>query len=77
VRDGDAGILERGATLLRLAEGLERSRDQIVHDAGVGEDDGRVTLTLQADDAVSVARWAAERERDLFRRAFGRELEIR
>jgi len=77
VRAGDEAILDRGATLLRLAEGLERSRDQIVREADVAQDDGQVTLTLQADDAVSVARWAAERERDLFRRAFGRELEIR
>jgi len=76
-RDGDAEMLDRGATLLRLAEGLERSRDQIVRAVDVGEDDGRVTLTLRADEAVSVARWAAERERDLFARAFGRELEIR
>ncbi|UGS34097.1 Ppx/GppA phosphatase family protein [Capillimicrobium parvum] len=77
VREGDDKLLDRGATLLRLAEGLERSRDQIVRTAEVTQDDGQVTLTLRADDPVSVARWAAERERDLFRRAFGRELEIR
>lgn len=73
----DLAILERGASLLRLAEGLERSRDQIVRDAEVSANGtGTVTLRLRADEDVSVARWAAERERELFARAFGRELKI-
>jgi exopolyphosphatase/guanosine-5'-triphosphate,3'-diphosphate pyrophosphatase len=80
VRKGDQGILERGATLLRLAEGIERARDQAVHDvafAGCGRgDDRRLILTLAADEDVSVSRWAAERETELFARAFGRELSI-
>ncbi len=77
VRDGDQAVLERGATLLRLAEGLERSRDQIVRRALLEPNgDGAVVLRLEAEGDVSVARWAAERERGLFRRAFGRDLEI-
>ena len=39
-------------------------------------DDGQVDIRLEADEDVSVARWAAERQRDLFQRAFGRELTI-
>jgi exopolyphosphatase/guanosine-5'-triphosphate,3'-diphosphate pyrophosphatase len=77
VRKGDQGILERGATLLRLAEGIERARDQIVTDATFAAADGTVTLTLHAAEDVPVSRWAAERERDLFRRAYGKALEIR
>jgi exopolyphosphatase/guanosine-5'-triphosphate,3'-diphosphate pyrophosphatase len=74
---GDRAILERGATLLRLAEGLERSRDQLVRAARFAVDDGGpVRMTLEADGDVRVARWAAEREADLFERAFGRPLEI-
>jgi exopolyphosphatase/guanosine-5'-triphosphate,3'-diphosphate pyrophosphatase len=77
VRKGDRAILERGATLLRIAEGLERSRDQIVREATVRDDgDGTIRLALRADGDVSVARWAVERERGLFERAFGRRLEI-
>lgn len=76
VRKGDQAILERGATLLRLAEGIERARDQIVRDATFASDNGAVRLTLHADEDVPVARWAAERERDLFRRAYGKALEI-
>jgi exopolyphosphatase/guanosine-5'-triphosphate,3'-diphosphate pyrophosphatase len=76
VRKGDQAILERGATLLRLAEGIERARDQIVTDATFASQNGTVTLSLHADEDVPVARWAAERERELFKRAYGRALEI-
>ncbi len=77
VRKGDGAILERGATLLRLAEGIERARDQIVTDATFSTDGATVTLLLHAGADVPVSRWAAERERDLFKRAFGRPLAIR
>jgi exopolyphosphatase/guanosine-5'-triphosphate,3'-diphosphate pyrophosphatase len=73
---GDEAILNRGAALLRLAESLERSRDQLVRSARVAVDDGAVSLKLVADEDTSVARWAAERQVDLFERAFGRSLEI-
>jgi exopolyphosphatase/guanosine-5'-triphosphate,3'-diphosphate pyrophosphatase len=75
-RKGDQAILERGATLLRLAEGIERARDQAVHDVAFAQADGTVTLTLAADEDSSVSRWAAERETDLFARAYGRPLAI-
>ena len=39
-------------------------------------DDGRVELRLDAHEDVTIARWAAQREADLFERAFGRELEV-
>jgi exopolyphosphatase / guanosine-5'-triphosphate,3'-diphosphate pyrophosphatase len=35
-----------------------------------------VRLELVAGGDARVARWAASRETDLFRRAYGRELEI-
>lgn len=78
VRRGDQAILDRGATLLRLAEGIERARDQIVTDATFAADgNDAITLILHAEADVPVARWAAERERDLFKRAYGKALEIR
>ncbi|QEC47130.1 Ppx/GppA family phosphatase [Baekduia soli] len=76
MRKGDAAVLDRCALLLRLAEDLERSRDQLVRDVDVGLDGDTVTLTLRADGDVRVARWAARREGVLFRRAYGRELAI-
>ena len=39
-------------------------------------DNGRVELRLEADEDVTIARWAAMSEGELFERAFGRDLEI-
>jgi exopolyphosphatase / guanosine-5'-triphosphate,3'-diphosphate pyrophosphatase len=74
--DGDSERLNRMATLLRLAEDLERSRDQLVRAAHVQVDDGRVRLELTSEGDDRVPRWAAGREVELFARAFDRELAI-
>ena len=76
MRDGDAELLTRCAAVLRLAEQLERSRDQAVDRVDVELSDGRAELHLHAHEDVSVARWAAQRQGELFRRAFGRELAV-
>ena len=39
--------------------------------------DGEVELLLQADHDVRVARWAAEKQAELFERAFGHGLTVR
>jgi exopolyphosphatase/guanosine-5'-triphosphate,3'-diphosphate pyrophosphatase len=75
-RDGDDELLTRCSAVLRLAEQLERSRDQAVDRVRVRFDDGRVELRLDAHEDVSIARWAAQSEADLFKKAFGRELEV-
>jgi exopolyphosphatase/guanosine-5'-triphosphate,3'-diphosphate pyrophosphatase len=61
---------------VRLGEQLERSRDQAVHDVDVQVRDGQVELRLEADEDVTIACWAAERQRELFEQAFGRELSV-
>jgi exopolyphosphatase/guanosine-5'-triphosphate,3'-diphosphate pyrophosphatase len=35
-----------------------------------------VELRLHATEDVTIARWAAERQGDLFRRAFGKDLAV-
>ena len=70
---GDAERLDRCAVLLRLAEDLERSRDQLVRDTSIALHDGEVELRLIADGESAVPRWAAGRESELFARAFHRE----
>ncbi len=74
---GDQELLDRCAVLLRLAEDLERSRDQLVREVHVRSEDGRVELELLADGEAAVPRWAAARETELFARAFERELDVR
>jgi exopolyphosphatase / guanosine-5'-triphosphate,3'-diphosphate pyrophosphatase len=74
---GDNGRLQRIATLLRLAEGLERGRDGTVRGVRVtSNDDGSVRLGLQAKGDAHVPMWAAARETDIFERAFGTSLEV-
>jgi len=76
-RDGDDERLDRLATLLRLAEDLERSRDQSIGAVDVHAENGMVGLELRADGSASVERWAVEREVELFERAFHRRLEVK
>jgi exopolyphosphatase/guanosine-5'-triphosphate,3'-diphosphate pyrophosphatase len=75
-RRGDDALLDRCAASLRVAEQLERPRDQSVRRVHVSPTDGRVELRLESEVDVTVARWAAQKERDLFARAFGRDLTV-
>jgi exopolyphosphatase/guanosine-5'-triphosphate,3'-diphosphate pyrophosphatase len=76
-RDGDDELLARCSALLRLAEQLERSRDQAVDHARVAVTDDGVELLIEAHEDVTIAHWAAEKQRGVFEGAFGRPLAIR
>jgi len=65
------------STELRLAEQLERARDQTVRHVGLTVGDGAVELALESDADVTVSAWAAARQAELFRLAFDRDLEVR
>lgn len=79
-REGDEQLVLRGAALLRIAEQLERNRDQVVRAARLrrpdGGKDGVVELELDAVGDDTVARWGAERQGELFERAFGAPLRV-
>ncbi len=74
--EGDVERLDRCAVLLRLAEDLERSRDQLVRATSIALHNGTVELRLITDGESAVPRWAAGRERELFARAFHRDLSV-
>jgi exopolyphosphatase/guanosine-5'-triphosphate,3'-diphosphate pyrophosphatase len=75
--EGDDELLARCASVLRLAEQLERPRDQTVSGIEVSASDGVVELRLEHSEDVTVAKWAAERERELLERVLdGRELRV-
>jgi exopolyphosphatase/guanosine-5'-triphosphate,3'-diphosphate pyrophosphatase len=73
---GDRQRLDRCAALLRLAEDLERSRDQLVTEATFTAANGKVELRLSGEGLTAVPLWAASRERELFTRAFARDLSV-
>jgi exopolyphosphatase/guanosine-5'-triphosphate,3'-diphosphate pyrophosphatase len=75
-RKGDRELVARGSSILRLTEQLERSRDQLVRAAHLHVADGTVELQLEGSGDVSLAKWAAQREIDLFERTFDRRLEV-
>ena len=79
VAQGDEQLLERCAVLLRLAEHLERGRDQSVSGARLRANGSGVDLHLDAEgDSLILPRWSVERygDSDAFERAFGRRLVI-
>jgi exopolyphosphatase/guanosine-5'-triphosphate,3'-diphosphate pyrophosphatase len=76
---GDEELLERCAVILRLAEHLERGRDQSVSSARLRANGSGVDLHLEAaGDNLVLPRWSIERygDGDAFERAFGRRLVI-
>ena len=78
MRDGDQELLERGASLLRVAEHLERGRDQAVHEVRVRRNGDAAALHLRAAGDITLPRWSVERygDAELFERAFGRRLDL-
>jgi exopolyphosphatase/guanosine-5'-triphosphate,3'-diphosphate pyrophosphatase len=72
----DRERLSRCATLLRLAEDLERSRDQLVTQTSFAAENGTLRLMLAADGDTAVPRWAAGRESELFQAVFARDLRV-
>jgi exopolyphosphatase / guanosine-5'-triphosphate,3'-diphosphate pyrophosphatase len=73
---GDQQRLFRCAALLRLAEKLERSRDQLVREANVAVSNGDVRIELVTDGDARVERYEAARETEVFAQAFDRRLVV-
>ncbi len=64
--------------ILRLAEHLERGRDQSVSEARLHTNGDGVDLHLEAGGDLTLPRWSVERygDDDAFERVFGRRLLI-
>jgi exopolyphosphatase / guanosine-5'-triphosphate,3'-diphosphate pyrophosphatase len=77
-RSGDEQLLERCAMILRLAEHLERGRDQAVSEAHLDTNGDGVDLHLKAAGDLTLPRWSVERYGDgeAFERVFGRRLVV-
>jgi len=77
-RRGDEAMLERCAMILRLAEHLERGRDQSVNEARLQTNGDGIALHLLAEGDLTLPRWSVERYGDdeAFERTFHRPLVI-
>jgi len=77
-RPGDDDLLQRCSLLLRLAEHLERGRDQAVSEARLRSGGHAIDLHLEAAGDLTLPRWSVERYGDdeAFERVFGRRLLI-
>jgi len=75
-RKGDERRLSRLAGILRVAEQLERSRDQSVRLLSVEQRNGRVSIGAHADGDPSVALWGASRDAGLLADALDAELDL-
>jgi len=77
-KPGDEALLERCALILRLAEHLERGRDQSVSEARLRTNGDGVALHLLADGDLTLPRWSVERyfDDEAFTRVFHRPLVI-
>ena len=64
------------AGTIRLAEQLERSRDQSVRSVSVEAEDGEVRIEPDAPADASVAIWSARRNADLLERALERTVAV-
>jgi exopolyphosphatase/guanosine-5'-triphosphate,3'-diphosphate pyrophosphatase len=75
---GDEELLDRCSVILRLAEHLERGRDQSVSHAKLRANGHGVDLHLEAEGDLMLPRWSVERygDGDAFKRVFGRRLLI-
>jgi exopolyphosphatase / guanosine-5'-triphosphate,3'-diphosphate pyrophosphatase len=78
-RPGDEELVARCSVLLRLAEHLERGRDQSVRQVRLRANGHGVDLHLDADgENLILPRWSVERygDSEAFERVFGRRLLI-
>ncbi len=62
--------------LLRIADALDRSRDQRVDEIECGLEDGALTLILKSEKDLGLELWALERTAPLFRQVYGKQLRV-
>jgi exopolyphosphatase/guanosine-5'-triphosphate,3'-diphosphate pyrophosphatase len=73
--DDEERLMRLGA-LLRIAEYLERSRGQVVESLHVEISEDSIKVHVQAAGDVTVEVWDANRRTRLFKKAYGKDIEI-
>jgi exopolyphosphatase/guanosine-5'-triphosphate,3'-diphosphate pyrophosphatase len=78
-RKKDDARLALLSAIIRLAEQLERSRDQAIASVRVEANNGNGAVTLATEaqgEGAPVAIWSARRNADLLERVIGRKVEV-
>jgi exopolyphosphatase/guanosine-5'-triphosphate,3'-diphosphate pyrophosphatase len=73
---GEAALVRKLSTLLRIADALDRSHHQPVRSIDVSVRRRSVSIQLRHRAAVDLELWDVEREAMLFHRVFGRRLDV-
>ena len=68
--------VRRVVALLRIADGLARSRHQVVEHVTVRVGPSLVLIRMHARTDPELELWGARRKRELFEKVFDREVEI-
>lgn len=68
--------VERLAALLRLADGLDRSRGQRVHDIWTDIEGSRLTLCLEGESPLDVEVHGSQRKADMMESVFGLRVDV-
>jgi exopolyphosphatase/guanosine-5'-triphosphate,3'-diphosphate pyrophosphatase len=71
LNDDDRQRVERLGGVLRLADGLDRSRSSAVHSVSCSSGGKRFTLRLEGSEDMSVEIFGATAKKDLLEKAFG------
>ena len=69
-------LVRKLAALLRIADGLDRSRKQVVRHVTARVSPSLVLLRCSTRGDPELELWGARRKRELFERTFDRELEL-
>jgi len=67
-------VVDVGAALLRLSDGLDRSHSSVIQDIRCRIDNKRVKCTLTARSDAELEIWGARRKREWFEKIFGRSI---
>jgi exopolyphosphatase/guanosine-5'-triphosphate,3'-diphosphate pyrophosphatase len=73
---GEQRIIEYLYPLLRLADALDRSRDQRVEEIECALENGALSLILKSGKDLGLELWALERAAPLFRQVYGKQLRV-
>lgn len=76
LNDGEYTLVRKLATILRLADSLDRSHHQPVRQLKARVEQGRVRLALTSKGPLDLEVWDAESELPFFRKVFGKKVVI-